>query len=138
MSKKRTSGRAIQGNGPTSLSGNSPRETPAKGFHSAAATEKGEKGRIRAESFADHYSQARQFFLSQTAYEQAHIAAIDFVRDAFGHLTAIAVDEGGRALLSDANIQPDAGIVDANDKDAFISAAKTRQWDREASIRTLA
>jgi len=32
-------------------------------------------GRIRAESFADHYSQARQFYLSQTAYEQAHIAS---------------------------------------------------------------
>src|ERR1019366_10145214 len=54
---------------------NSPRETPAKGFHSAAATETGDKGRIRAGSFADHYSQARQFYLSQTAYEQAHIAS---------------------------------------------------------------
>jgi len=28
--------------------------------------------------------------------------------------------------------------VDANDKDAFIAAAKTRQWDREKSVRTLA
>ena len=37
--------------------------------------ETGEKGRIRAESFADHKSQARQFYLSQTAYEQAHIAS---------------------------------------------------------------
>ena len=26
------------------------------------------------ESFADHYSQARQFFISQTAPEQQHIA----------------------------------------------------------------
>ena len=60
---------------PNSLSENSPRETPANGFHSAAVTETGEKGRIRAESFADHYSQARQFYLSQTAYEQAHIAS---------------------------------------------------------------
>ena len=60
---------------PNSLSENSPRETPAKGFHSAAVTETGEKSRIRAESFADHYSQARQFYLSQTAYEQAHIAS---------------------------------------------------------------
>src|SRR5450756_2533250 len=60
---------------PNSLSGNSPRETAAKGFHSAAVTETGEKGRIRAEIFADHYSQARQFYLSQTAYEQAHIAS---------------------------------------------------------------
>src|SRR5450756_2697806 len=60
---------------PNSLSENSPRETSAKGFHSAAVTETGEKGRIRAESFVDHYSQARQFYRSQTAYEQAHIAS---------------------------------------------------------------
>lgn len=279
---------------PSSLSENSPRETPARGFHSAAITETGEKGRIRAESFADHYSQARQFYLSQTVYEQAHIAsalvfelskvehihvreamvghlrhieenlasrvaaglafdkmpdapvvaapvqkmktspalqiigkmkdtllgraigiliadgsdgavirkikkaatdagatvkivapkvggakladgsmlpadgqlagtpsvlfdavavilsdegakalsmessAIDFVRDAFGHLKAITVDKGGRALLKTANVGQDAGVVDTNDKDAFIAAAKTRQWDREKSVRTLA
>jgi catalase len=279
---------------PNSLSENSPRETPAKGFHSAAVTETGEKSRIRAESFADHYSQARQFYLSQTAYEQAHIAsalvfelskvehmhvrkamvghlrhieadlakrvaaglafdkmpdapvaaapvqemapspalrtigkmkdtlmgravgiliadgsdsavikkikksaadagatvkivapkvggakladgsilaadgqlagtpsvlfdaiavilseegakvlsiesaAIDFVRDAFGHLKAIAADKGGQVLLKRANVGQDAGVVDANDKEAFIAAAKTRQWDREKSVRTLA
>ena len=278
---------------PNSLSENSPRET-ASGFHSAAVTETGEKSRIRAASFADHYSQARQFYLSQTAYEQAHIAsalvfelskvehlhvreamvghlrhieedlanrvaaglgfdkmpdapvpaapvqelepspalqvigkmkdtvmgrvigiliadgsdgtviekikkaaidagasvkivapkvggakladgsmlaadgqlagtpsvlfdavavilsdggakalsmesaAIDFVRDAFGHLKAIAVDKGGRAFLKIANVGQDAGVVDANENDVFIAAAKTRQWDREKSIRTLA
>jgi catalase len=276
------------------LSENSPREIPGKGFQSAAVTETGKKGRIRAESFADHYSQARQFYLSQTAYEQAHIAsalvfelskvehvhvreamvghlrhieedlanrvaaglafenipdapvaaapvqelkpspalrtigkmkdtlmgraigiliaegsdgavikkikkaatdagatvkivapkvggvklntgamlaadgqlagtpsvlfdavavvlsdegakalskesaAIDFVRDAFGHLKAVAVDKGGQALLRIANVGQDAGVVDANNKDAFIAAAKTRQWDREKSVRTLA
>jgi catalase len=60
---------------PNSLSQNSPRETAANGFHSAAMTETGEKGRVRPESFADHYSQARQFYLSQTAHEQAHIAS---------------------------------------------------------------
>jgi catalase len=279
---------------PNSLSDNSPRETPTKGFHSAAVTESGEKGRIRAESFADHYSQARQFYLSQTAYEQAHIAsalvfelskvgqvhvreamvghlrhieedlanrvasglgfdkipdapvaaapvqemasspalrtigkmkntlmgraigiliadgsdgavikkikkaatdsgatvkvvapkvggakladgsmlaadgqlagtpsvlfdavavilsdegakalsmesaAIDFVRDAFSHLKAIAVDQGGQALLRIAHVGQDAGIVDTNDKDAFITAAKTRQWEREKLVRTVA
>ena len=279
---------------PNSLSDNSPRETPTKGFRSTAVTESGEKGRIRAESFADHYSQARQFYLSQTVYEQAHIAsalvfelskvehmhvskaivahlrhieedlatrvatglglgkipdapvpaapvqemapspalqiigkmkatlsgrtigiliadgsdgtviekiekaatdagatvkiiapkvggaklaagsilaadgqlagnpsvlfdavavilsdegaktlsmesaAIDFVRDAFGHLKAIAVDKGGRTLLRIANVGQDAGVVDTYDQDAFIAAAKTRQWDREKSVRTLA
>jgi len=279
---------------PNSLSENSPRETPAKGFSSAAVPETGEKDRIRAESFADHYSQARQFYLSQNAYEQAHIAsalvfelskvehvhvreaivghlrhieedlakrvaaglafdkmpdapvaaapakktepspalqiigkmkdtlmgravgiliadgsdgvvikkakkaatdagatvkvvapkvggakladgsmlaadgqlagtpsvlfdavavilsdegakalsmesaAIDFVRDAFGHLKAIAVDKGGQSLLKIANVGQDAGVVDANDQNAFIAAAKTRQWDREKSVRKLA
>ena len=279
---------------PNSLSENSPRETPANGFQSAKVTETGGKGRIRAESFADHYSQARQFYLSQTTYEQAHIAsalvfelskvehphvreamvghlrhieedlakrvaaglgfdkmpaappaaapvrelkpspalqiigkmkdtlmgrtigiliadgsdgaviakikqaatdagatakivapkvggakladgsmlaadgqlagtpsvlfdavavilsdegakelsmesaAIDFVRDAFGHLKAIAVDKGGRTLLKVAHVEQDAGVVDASDTDAFIAAAKRRQWEREKSVRTLA
>ena len=65
-------------------------------------------------------------------------AAIDFVRDAFGHLKAIAVDKGGQALLQTANVEQDAGIVDVNDKNAFIAAAKTRQWEREQLVRTLA
>ncbi len=49
-----------------------PRETP-DGFQSFAADESGPKLRIRAESFADHYSQARQFYISQTPVEQDHI-----------------------------------------------------------------
>ena len=65
-------------------------------------------------------------------------AAIDFVRDAFGHLKAIAVEKVGQALLRMANITQDAGVVDANDMVSFISAAKTRQWGREKSDRTLA
>jgi catalase len=279
---------------PNSLSEYSPRETPIKGYRSAGVIENGTKARIRPESFADHYSQARQFYRSQTVYEQAHIAsalvfelskvehvhvrlaivghlrhidddlakrvatglafdempdapqtavpiqemepspalqiigkmkdtlmgrtigilitdgsdgtvidsvtnaaitaganvkvvapkvggtkladgsivtaygqlagtpsvlfdavaiilsesgakalsiesaAIDFVRDAFGHLKAIAVDKGGQTLLKIANIGQDAGIVDTNATNAFIAAAKTRQWDREKAVRTLA
>ncbi|KNZ40489.1 catalase [Acetobacterium bakii] len=279
---------------PNSLSEKSARETPTKGFHSADVTETGNKGRIRPERFADHYSQARQFYISQTSYEQAHIAsalvfelskvehehireaivghlrhinedlasrvaeglalkkmpdapvaaappqemeaspalqiigkmkdtlegrvvgilvadgsdgdvikelekaivkaganikivapkiggvkladgtmqtadkqlagapsalfdavavilsdqgakqlmnesvAVDFVTDAFVHLKAIAFDSGGKVLLKKANVKSDPGIVDANDKDAFIAAAKTRQWDREKSVRILA
>jgi catalase len=279
---------------PNSLSKNSPRESPVTGFRSVAIKETGDKGRVRPESFADHYSQARQFYLSQTVYEQAHIAsalvfelskvehlhvreamvghlrnieedlaqrvagglgletvptapkpaapvqklkpspalqiigkmkdtlqgraigiliadgsdgalvkkikraaieagatvkiiapkvsgaklaggsmmsadgqlagmpsvlfdavaivlsdegakalslesaAIDFVRDAFGHLKAIAADEGAQTLLKVANIRSDAGVVSANGVTAFIAAAKTRQWRREKSVRTLA
>ena len=51
-----------------------PRESPEKGFHSYPAAEEGAKLRIRSESFADHYSQARQFYISQTETEQQHIA----------------------------------------------------------------
>ena len=279
---------------PSSLATDSPRETPTKGFRSAAIEESGEKGRIRAESFADHYSQARLFYRSQTHYEQAHIAsalvfelskvdhlhvrkamvghlrhidetlakrvanglaldalptapaaaapvkdmplssavqiigkmkktlegravgiliaegsdavaikavakaatqagatvklvalkvggvklsdgstlpadgqlagtpsvvfdavavilseaggkmlsreasAVDFVRDAFGHLKAIAVDGGGNALLAAARIEKDPGVVAVSNTKAFLAAATTRQWDREATVRTLA
>lgn len=279
---------------PSTLSKDSPRETPSHGFRSASVQESGSKARIRPESFADHYSQARLFYLSQTTYEQAHIAsalvfelskvvhphiceaivghlrhieedlarrvaaglgmvklpdapataapvkemaaspalqiigkmkdtlegrtvgilvadgsdglaidsarkaatdaganvkvlapkvgatqladgtmlkadgqlagtpsvlfdavavilseagaqmlaqesaAIDFVRDAFGHLKAMGVDRGGRRLLETALVKCDAGIIDIADTQAFITAAKTRQWAREASVRTLA
>lgn len=279
---------------PNSLSAIAPRESPSTGFAGKRVTETGEKSRIRAKSFADHYSQARQFYISQTAYEQAHIAsalvfelskvghlhvrkaivghlrhideelarrvaaglglqeipdapetaapvqklpaspalqiigrmkdtlsgrmigiliangsngaliqeikraaidagatvkiiapkvggakladgslleadgqlagmpsvlfdavavilsengiktllmessAIDFVRDAFGHLKAIAADKGGQILLKKAYVTRDEGVVDAFEVNTFIAAAKTRQWDREESVRILA
>ncbi|MEQ6333619.1 catalase [Sphingobium sp. MK2] len=50
-----------------------PREDPAKGFVSVATVEDGPKQRVRSESFADHYSQARQFYISQMPIEQKHI-----------------------------------------------------------------
>ena len=55
--------------------GEGPRESPTRGFRSFPDVEEGPKVRLRAESFADHYSQARQFFISQTMTEQNHIAA---------------------------------------------------------------
>ena len=54
--------------------GEGPREDPRKGFRSYPATADGPKVRLRPESFADHYSQARQFYISQTPVEQTHIA----------------------------------------------------------------
>lgn len=50
-----------------------PRENPAKGFTSYPDVADGPKQRVRSESFADHYSQARQFFVSQTPIEQKHL-----------------------------------------------------------------
>ena len=51
-----------------------PRENPARGTTSFAEEAEGPKQRVRSETFADHYSQARQFYASQTAVEQTHIA----------------------------------------------------------------
>jgi len=280
---------------PNTLATDSPHEHPVTGFYSALVPESGAKGRIRAESFADHYSQARQFYLSLVPYEQAHLAsalvfelsklehphiraamvghlrhiqeslaqrvasglgmndlpqapatavptqdlrpspalqlignmkdtlegrviailvadgsdaagiaavkeavtvagakvallaakighvkltdgslleidgqlagtpsvlfdavaiiltdeaaallakeaaAIDFVRDAFGHLKAIGVDKGGDILLSTAGIAQDEGVIAISGSlEHFIAAAKTRQWEREANVRSLA
>ena len=50
-----------------------PRENPALGTKSFAAPVEGPKARIRSETFADHYSQARMFFRSQKKVEQKHI-----------------------------------------------------------------
>ncbi|MGZ8269974.1 MAG: catalase [Methylophilus sp.] len=65
-------------------------------------------------------------------------AAIDFIRDAFGHLKAIATDTGGDVLMKMANIAEDPGVIEASKTETFIAAASTRQWDREKTIRTLA
>jgi hypothetical protein len=45
----------------------------------------------------------------------------------------IAVLTNGSTLVGQ-----DAGVVDTNEPDVFIAAAKTRQWDREKSVRMLA
>jgi catalase len=279
---------------PNTLAKDSPHEQPLTGFHSVGVEENGAKGRIRKETFADHYSQARQFYRSLSSFEQAHLAsalvfelskvehphireamvghlrlieedlaqrvgsalgmaelppapptaapvqelalspplqligkmkdtlegrvvavlvaegsdagsvhavakavraaganvqmvapkvgemsladgsrlkidgqlagtpsvlfdavaiilsegaaaslgreaaAVDFVRDAFGHLKAIGVDKGGEALLKMAGINIDSGVVALDALDRFLAVAKTRQWEREASVRTLA
>jgi catalase len=59
---------------PNSWSQGGPRADPARGHRSFPEQITGEKRKIRPESFADHYSQARQFYISQTAIEQMHIA----------------------------------------------------------------
>ncbi len=65
-------------------------------------------------------------------------AAVDFVRNAYGHLKAIAFDAGGQTLLQGCNVQPGAGVMPAHDTPAFLAAAKTRQWAREPQVRKLA
>lgn len=65
-------------------------------------------------------------------------AAVDFLRDAFGHLKAIAADTGAQALMDKAGVTTDQGVVSAQNVDQFLEAAKTRQWAREKFVRTLA
>src|SRR5690554_640613 len=50
-----------------------PRENPDRGFRSYPRPVEGVAERVRAGSFSDHYSQARQFYISQTDIEQDHI-----------------------------------------------------------------
>lgn len=90
--------------------GEGPRESPERGFRSFADGEEGQKVRLRPESFADHYSQASQFFNSQTPTEQRHIAmALTFelskvetpvIRERMiAHL--LNIDEGLAATVAD-------------------------------------
>jgi catalase len=62
---------------PNSLDPTGPREDPEHGFHTFAPQkgidEIGDKLRVRPDSFGDHYSQARQFYISMTVPEQNHI-----------------------------------------------------------------
>jgi catalase len=64
---------------PNSIEPNPIRENPAMGFKPFSEETMGEKTTLRAETFADHYSQARQFFRSMSEPEQRHmISALGF------------------------------------------------------------
>lgn len=52
---------------------NGTRAHAERGFKSFAEPVEGFKRRLRPESFGDHYSQARMFYVSQTAIEQKHM-----------------------------------------------------------------
>ncbi len=85
---------------PNSLAPEAPRECPMHGFRTHPEVVDGTKLRKRAETFADHYSQARMFFKSMTPPEQNHIASAlafelahveikDIRRKMLGHLQNI-------------------------------------------------
>jgi catalase len=60
---------------PSSLATDSPRASRALGLRpTPSAPPDGTKGRQRSPSFQDHYSQARQFLISLTDSERAHLA----------------------------------------------------------------
>ncbi len=91
---------------PNSIDLHGPRET-SRGFHTAPIPVEGTKVRLRAESFADHYSQARMFFRSVTPQEQKHIvkaltfelSKVDIVeirKRMLGHLDIIDTSLGSK------------------------------------------
>ncbi len=94
-------------NEPNSLDSGSPRECPRSGFESYPSQESGEKLRIRPESFADHYTQARLFWKSLTEPEKRHTVGgfafelgkcdeIEIRKRMLGHLDNIHADLGQR------------------------------------------
>ena len=60
---------------PSSLADQVPRANAKGGYTSFAAREQGDTLRVRSTSFADHFSQARQFFYSLSEPEQNHLIA---------------------------------------------------------------
>ncbi|MEO6804469.1 MAG: catalase [Granulicella sp.] len=87
---------------PSSLEADSPRQDPHMGFNSFPEMLEGDKLRIRSESFADHFSQARQFFDSQTEPEQNHIISA-FIFE-LSKVETLAVRE--RMVSQLANVDP--------------------------------
>ena len=63
-------------------------------------------------------------------------AAVDFVRDAFGHLKAVGCTSDAGPLLQKAGVVPDEGVTGLDKK--FVAAAGRRFFDREPKVRTLA
>ena len=96
---------------PNSLDPDSPRENQLKGFASFPDANAGPKLRQRPESFADHYSQARQFWRSMTPPEQGHIVGaftfelskvetVAIRRRMLGHLDLIEPELGARVAAA--------------------------------------
>jgi catalase len=84
---------------PNSIDMNAPRESPARGFHTSPVPVEGTKVRLRAESFADHYSQARLFYRSVTPQEQQHMVnALTF------ELSKVEIDDIRRRILGHLDI----------------------------------
>ena len=119
-----------------------PRECPMTGFSTfpgrAAEDEQGDKLRIRPDSFADHYSQARMFFRSLDPAEQAHLAsAVVF------ELSKVGLEHVRTRMLSNlVNVDPDlakrvgAGL-NMDVPKASPTAAKVQDFDVSPAVRII-
>lgn len=118
-----------------------PRECPVTGFVTAPdaeASEQGEKLRIRPESFADHYSQARLFFRSLDVPEQAHLASALVFELSKVEIAAIRT----RMLGNLVNVDPDLAqrVADGLNMElpkASATAAPVLDMDPSPALRTI-
>ncbi|HEX7389753.1 MAG TPA: catalase [Acidiphilium sp.] len=90
--------------------GEGPRESPDRGYRPARERIGGDKLQAKGELFADHYSQARQFYISQTGVEQDHIAAAFTFELSKVRTTAIRA----RMVAHLLNVDPGLGKTVAN------------------------
>ena len=113
-----------------------PREDPKGGFRTVPVPTEGTKVRLRAESFADHYSQARLFYRSQTGIEQAHMASalvFELSKCSLEHVRT-------RVLANLLNVDPDlagrvAAGLNATLPSPSVPAAKPLDMDPSPALR---
>ncbi|MYN45800.1 catalase [Pseudoduganella sp. FT93W] len=95
---------------PNSLGGGCPHQAGHLGYASYPATVSGEKLRGKPLKFAEHYGQARMFYLSQTSAEQRHI--INAFRFELSKVQTPAVRQRVLANLANVSIGLAAAIAD--------------------------
>lgn len=119
-----------------------PRECPVTGFEThpgrAAEQEQGDKLRLRPESFADHYSQARMFYRSLAEAEQAHVAfALVF------ELSKVGLEHiRERTVANLVNVDPDlaqrvADGIGMPVPEASKAAAEVQDFDLSPALRII-
>jgi catalase len=95
---------------PNSLAGGCPFQAGARGFVSVPELSQGREVRGKPELFADHYSQARLFWISQSVTEQRHI--INAFRFELTRVQTPAVRKRVLALLANVDAALVAGVAE--------------------------
>lgn len=95
---------------PNSLAGGCPFQAGAVGFRSFPERISEDKVRGKPELFADHYSQARLFWISQTAVEQNHI--INAFRFELTRVQVVAVRKRVLALLANVDLRLASAVAE--------------------------
>jgi catalase len=111
---------------------------PKVGIHDAKGEDPGIDGQLAGTPSMLFDAVAGVLSLEEGARLASEAAAVDWFRDAFGHLKAIAACEGTRQILDAGGIAPDEGVTSPQEVGKFLKLAATRQWAREPGVRTLA